>query len=173
MSFIPVNNFVTLPNKRVSTTPLAQTQLVEAQVLEGDIFSFEGIPVIPINATGVHSEGLALQAKRRNLIQDGITNSFAATNKVITFPTKLNPEDAVDMELVMNNLVKVKNIAERYPDKKILLPLLEGNVDVIVPLLKSLLDTNPNISIVLALENTSATDRGTEHIKVIKKMLKC
>ena len=173
MSIIPVNNFVKLPDARVRGKALGQTQLVESQVLEGDIFSFEGIPVIPINASGMHSEGLALQAKRRNLIQDGITNSFAATNRVITLPVKLNPGDEVDMELVMNNLVKIKNIAQRYPDKKILLPLLEGKVDIIVPLLKSLLDTNPNVSIVLALETTSATDRGTEHIKVIKKMLKC
>ena len=175
-SIINVNNFIILPNLRNIPSNLKKNKdvkIVDDQVLTGDIFEFEGIPVVPINTEGVHIAGLALQAKRKNLIQDRISNTFKATNKIITFPVKDNPDAPLDLMLVEQGLVSIKNIAQRYPEKKILLPLLEGDVDIIVPVLKALIDTNSNISIVLPNVKTSTTDRGNEHMQIIKKMLNC
>ena len=175
-SIINVNNYIIKPNLNIVPSNLAKNKefkAVEYQVLEGDIFEFEGIPVIPINTEGVHTTGIALQAKRKNLIQERVSDTFKATTRFITMPIKSNPDAPINLSLIEKGLVNISNIAQRYPEKKILVPLLEGDVDVIVPVLKALIDGNSNISIVLPDVKSSTTDRGSEHMEVIKKLLNC
>jgi hypothetical protein len=172
-SIIPLNNYILTPDMSIKASELAESKEVDSQVLEGNIFTFAGIPVVPINLEGVHSEGLALQAKRRGLLKESIDNNFKPTTKIIVMPTKLELEGLNDLNLTRNGLAKVSKIAQTYPDKKILVPLLDGDVNVIVPLLKTLIESSPNISIVVASSEVSNTDAGIAHIKVIKKLLNC
>ena len=157
----------------IKASELVEVREVDSQVLEGDIFNFAGIPVVPINLEGIHSQGLALQAKRRGLLKETIDNNFKPTTKIIVMPTKLELEGPEDLNLTRNGLAKISKIAQTYPDKKILVPLLDGDVNVIVPLLKTLIESSPNISIVVSSSEVSNTDAGIAHIKVIKKLLNC
>ena len=182
-SIIPLNNFMLRPNKAIKAAPVVDKTQVDNKVLEGDIFSFEGVPVIPINLEGVHSEGIAKTAKQKGLLQEKLDNDFVANNSdktsnfnrgrlIITLPIQYNADSPIDLGLVEEGLKKIRNIATNNPKTKILVPLLQGDVNTIVPILRDLINTLSNISIVLP-SNNSLTDKGIEKNIVIKKMLDC
>ena len=79
-----------------------------AKVLEGDIFSLPGIPVITTNLGGVHGAGLAQAAKAKGLVKQG-EGSFKATDDVVQLPVKKKWSDNMsmnnNMDLLKNNLV--------------------------------------------------------------------
>ena len=174
-SIINLNNFVLSADKSIkaSAVKIIIPATHTSGVIEGDIFMYEGIPVVPINLKGDHSEGIALQAKRKGLIEDLIDNEYNAKTNRITLPIKGNIDSPINLGLLTTGLAKIAKIAKIHKDKKILVPLLEGDVNTIVPLLKALMNAHANISIVLPIADTALSDRGIEHMKVIKKLLNC
>ena len=74
------------------------------KVLEGDLFSLPGIPVITTNLGGVHGAGLAQAAKAKGLVKQGEGN-FKATDDVVQLPVKKKWSDDMSMN---NNMELLK-----------------------------------------------------------------
>jgi hypothetical protein len=182
-------------NKEVTiqtTTPTQVTTSVPVQpttinkVLEGDIFTLPGIPVITTNLGGVHGAGLAQAAKSKGLIQQGDGN-FKATDKVVQLPVKKVWSDSMsmnnNMELLKESLRSLIKTARQNLNKNYLLPLAglghgEGSIEEIMPLLISTVQSSPNISLVLPAQGVNLGRQGTvrkdytrENLPKIKQML--
>ena len=156
------------------------------KVLEGDIFTFTGIPVITTNLGGVHGAGLAQSAKSKGLIVQGDGN-FKATNDVVQLPVKKVWDDNMsmnnNMDLLKNSLQKLSIVAKENPNNIYLLPLTglghgEGIVSEIMPLLIDVVKSNTNIKLVLPTEDIELGRQGTARkdstlskLPEIKKML--
>jgi len=185
------SSIINLNNDLIGSTTEVKTQIKdtrtpEEKVFEGNIFDLNGIPVIPINLQGDHADGIALQAKKLNLIQDKFDNSYQAgnTNKInnftrgrliITVPIKGSATAPINLELLSKGMAKVAAIAKANPNQKILVPLSRDSntlIDDIIPVYKKLMTSSPNISIVLA-STSNLTQRGIEDNEVIKKLLNC
>lgn len=166
------------------------------KVLEGDIFSLPGIPVITTNLEGVHGAGLAQAAKAKGLIKQG-DGEFKATDEVVQLPVKgrmpstrksgkgafSESVTGENVELLKEGLRSLISTARNNPSKKYLLPLAglghgEGSIEEILPLLIKTVQAVPNISLVLPAEGVELGRQGTirkdytrENMPQIKKML--
>jgi predicted transcriptional regulator len=161
-------------------------KIIFDKVLEGDIFSFPGIPIITTNLGGVHGAGLAQKAKELNLIVQG-DGDFKATNKVVQLPVKKVWSDDMsmnnNMDLLKNSLQQLSTIAKENPNNTYLLPLAglghgEGSINDIMPLLINTVKSNTNIKLVLPTEDIELGRQGTvrkdstlSKLPEIKKML--
>jgi hypothetical protein len=159
---------------------------ISEKVVEGDIFSLPGIPVITTNLGGVHGAGLAQTAKAKGLIQqkDG---AYKATNKVVQLPVKKVWSDSMamnnNMALLQSSLDNLEATAKSNPANTYLLPLAglghgEGSIQNILPLLIKTVQSSPNIKLVLPAENINLGRQGTvrkdktrENLPKIKEML--
>ena len=168
--------------------PITQTQatVTSDKVLEGDIFSLPGIPVITTNLGGVHGAGLAQAAKAKGLIKQG-EGDFKATSKVVSLPVKKVWSDNMsmnnNMDLLKNSLRSLIKVAKANTDKTFLLPLAglghgEGSIQDILPLLISTVQASPNIKLVIPAEGVSLGRQGSvrkdytrENMPTIKAML--
>lgn len=156
------------------------------KVLEGDIFTFTGIPVITTNLGGVHGAGLAQAAKSKGLIVQG-NGDFKATNDVVQLPVKKVWSDDMsmnnNMDLLKNSLQQLSVVAKENLTNTYLLPLAglghgEGIVSEIMPLLIDVVKSNTNIKLVLPTEDIELGRQGTARkdstlskLPEIKKML--
>ena len=176
-------------SEEFSEDNLSQTPaqpVVQAKVLEGDIFSLPGIPVITTNLGGVHGAGLAQAAKAKGLIKQG-EGTFTSSDSVVTLPVKLKWSDSMamnnNMVLLQDSLNGLVNVAKANPQKNYLLPLAglghgEGSVEEIMPLLINTLKAASNIQLVLPAEGVNLGRQGTvrkdatrENMPKIKAML--
>lgn len=168
-------------------TPVKQDKKpIFDKVLEGDIFTFTGIPVITTNLGGVHGAGLAKAAKDKGLILQG-NGAFKATNNVVQLPVKKVWSDDMsmnnNMDLLKNSLQQLSTVAKENPNNTYLLPLAglghgEGIVSEIMPLLINVIKSNTNIKLVLPTEDIELGRQGTTRkdstlskLPEIKKML--
>lgn len=177
------------PTQKVLDTLLnkAETEpTTETKIVEGDIFSLPGIPVITTNLGGVHGAGLAQSAKAKGLIKQGDGN-FKATDEVVQLPVKKVWSDSMamnnNMELLKESLRSLIKVAKSNPSKTYLLPLAglghgEGKIEDILPLLIKTVQSSPNIKLVLPAEGVSLGRQGTvrkdytrENMPKIKAML--
>jgi hypothetical protein len=156
------------------------------KVMEGDIFSLPGIPVITTNLGGVHGAGLAQLAKSKGLIKQG-DGGFKSKGNVVQLPVKKVWSDSMamnnNMDLLRTSLGQLTDEAAANPSKTYLLPLAglghgEGSVQEIMPLLISTVKSSPNIKLVLPAENVNLGRQGTvrqdstrARMPEIKKML--
>jgi hypothetical protein len=140
-----------------------------SKVVEGDIFSMDGIPVITTNLGGVHGAGLAQLAKNKGLIKQG-DGAFMANDKVVQLPVKLKWSDSMAMNnnmlLLMESLTRLVDVAKSNPNNTYLLPLAglghgEGSVKEIMPLLINTVKSANNITLVLPGENVNLGRQGT------------
>jgi hypothetical protein len=138
-------------------------------VIEGDIFSLDGIPVITTNLGGVHGAGLAQAAKKKGLIKQG-DGDFKATDNVVQLPVKKlwseSMNDNNNMDLLRNSLKKLEIVANDNPTQVYLLPLAglghgEGSIDLILPLLVNVVKNNSNIQLVVPSETMDLGRQGT------------
>jgi hypothetical protein len=156
------------------------------KVLEGDIFTLSGIPVITTNLGGVHGAGLAQAAKAKGLVTQGDGN-FKATDTVVQLPVKQKWSDSMamnnNMELLKQSLRSLIKTARDNKDNTYLLPLAglghgEGSIADILPLLIKTVQAADNIKLVLPAENVNLGRQGTvrkdttrENMPQIKAML--
>jgi len=156
------------------------------KVLEGDIFTLSGIPVITTNLGGVHGAGLAQAAKAKGLVTQGDGN-FKATDTVVQLPVKQKWSDSMamnnNMELLKQSLRSLIKTARDNKDNTYLLPLAglghgEGSIADILPLLIKTVQAEDNIKLVLPAENVNLGRQGTvrkdttrENMPQIKAML--
>jgi len=165
---------------------------IQDRIVEGDITKIQGIKVIPTNLGGVHGAGLAKTAATKGWIKRG-KGKFEVTvtsdlEGVITFPVKKVWSDKTDINLLKDSLEKLGDVAsmgvQEGSDSKILLPLVgighgEGDIDVIVPMLRRFLEEHSNVTLVLpsqqafdaAKKGTARTDRTMENMSRIKELL--
>lgn len=150
----------------IAEAPATVSPVTPERVIEGDIWAQDGVPVIPTNMGGVHGAGLAQQAKKRGLIADRQDGAFALRNEgdLVTFPVKMKWSDRADISLLRKSAGKLVALAREYSEDTFLLPLVglghgEGDVNEIVPILKSVLERAGNIKLVLP---TTDTDRGRQ-----------
>lgn len=157
-----------------------------SKVLEGDIFSLPGIPVITTNLGGVHGAGLAQAAKAKGLIKQG-DGTFKATDKVVQLPVKKVWSDSMamnnNMDLLKESLRSLIMTARGNADRTYLLPLAglghgEGSVEEIMPLLIKTVQASDNIKLVIPAEGVNLGRQGTvrkdatrENLPQIKAML--
>ena len=178
----------TLDNALPSADQLQTTQALASsnKILEGDIFSLPGIPVITTNLGGVHGAGLAQAAKARGLVTQG-DGAFKATDKVVQLPVKQKWSDSMSMNNNMGLLAQSLNqliaVANSNPNNTYLLPLAglghgEGSVEQILPLLINTVKVADNIKLVLPAEGVNLGRQGTvrkdytrENMPKIKKLL--
>jgi hypothetical protein len=179
-------NITPATKKEVINKPTSAPVHTNSKVVEGDIFSIPGIPVITTNLGGVHGAGLAQLANAKNLIKKG-DGAYKATDKVVQLPVKKVWSDNMamnnNMELLKDSLRKLIVTARNNPGKTYLLPLAglghgEGSVKEIMPFLISTVQASPNIKLVLPAENVGLGRQGTvrqdktrEKLPEIKKML--
>jgi hypothetical protein len=139
------------------------------KVLEGDIFTLSGIPVITTNLGGVHGAGLAQAAKAKGLVTQGDGN-FKATDTVVQLPVKQKWSDSMamnnNMELLKQSLRSLIKTARDNKDNTYLLPLAglghgEGSIADILPLLIKTVQAADNIKLVLPAENVNLGRQGT------------
>lgn len=163
-----------------------QAPVSTGKVLEGDIFTLPGIPVITTNLGGVHGAGLAQAAKSKGLIKQGEGN-FKATDDVVQLPVKKKWSDDMsmnnNMELLKESLRSLIKVSKENPTKNYLLPLAglghgEGSIEEILPLLIKTVQASPNIKLVIPAEGVSLGRQGTvrkdytrENLPKIKAML--
>jgi hypothetical protein len=166
--------------------PISIVTVNDNKVLKGDIFKFEGIPVIPTNLGGVHGAGLAQLAKNKGLLQKGDGN-FKATDKVVQLPVKKVWSDTMYMnnniQLLEKSLLSLKDIALANPNNTYLLPLAglghgEGKLEDIMPLLIDVVASIPNINLVIPTldvnigrQSTVRKDSTKENLPKIMQML--
>ena len=171
-------------NENVNLNPIKSD--ISNKVLEGDIFSLPGIPVITTNLGGVHGAGLAQLAKSKGLIKQG-EGSFKSNDRVVQFPVKMKWSDSMatgnNMLLLQQSLNSLIGVAKENPSKTYLLPLAglghgEGSVNDILPLLIKTIKEADNIKLVLPTSNVNLGRQGTvrkdytrENLPIIKKML--
>jgi hypothetical protein len=146
------------------------TQVVPSnKVVEGDIFTLPGIPVITTNLGGVHGAGLAQAAKAKGLIKQG-EGQFSASESVVTLPVKLKWSDDMsmnnNMELLTESLRSLIKVARANPQNNYLLPLAglghgEGVVEEILPLLIKTVVASSNIQLVLPAEGVNLGRQGS------------
>lgn len=139
------------------------------KILEGDIFTMKGIPVITTNLGGVHGAGLAKSAAEKGLVKRG-DGAFKASEKVVQLPVKKVWSDSMamnnNMELLKSSLRSLIKTAKSNPSKTYLLPLAglghgEGSVTEIMPLLIKTVKASENIKLVLPKEGMSLGRPGT------------
>jgi hypothetical protein len=139
------------------------------KVVEGDIFTLLGIPVITTNLGGVHGAGLAQAAKAKGLIKQG-EGQFSASESVVTLPVKLKWSDDMsmnnNMELLTESLRSLIKVAKANPQNNYLLPLAglghgEGVVEEILPLLIKTVAASSNIQLVLPAEGVNLGRQGS------------
>jgi hypothetical protein len=175
-----------IPTGVQTKTVQAPTVVSSAKVLEGDIFTLPGIPVITTNLGGVHGAGLAQTAKAKGLIQQG-DGKFKATDAVVQLPVKKVWSDSMamnnNMELLKESLRSLIQTAKANPTKTYLLPLAglghgEGSIEEILPLLIKTSQASPNIKLVLPAQDVNLGRQGTvrkdytrENMPKIKAML--
>jgi len=158
-----------------------KTELIESsnKVIEGDIFSIKGIPVITTNLGGVHGAGLAQKAKSKGLIKQG-DGLFKANNNVVQLPVKKIWSDNMamnnNMKLLAESLNKLVKVANENKNNTYLLPLAglghgEGKVSEIMPLLISTLQASENIKLILPTEDISLGRQATVRKDETRKKL--
>jgi hypothetical protein len=156
------------------------------KVIEGDIFSGVGIPVITTNLGGVHGAGLAQAAKAKGLIKQG-DGAFKASDKVVQLPVKKVWSDNMamndNMDLMKESLRSLIKVARENTSNTYLLPLAglghgEGSIESILPLLIQTVKASSNIKLIIPGEDVSLGRQGTvrkdytrENLPVIKQML--
>jgi glutaredoxin 2 len=174
------------PAQLDSTQQSTQPTVSTTKVLEGDIFTLPGIPVITTNLGGVHGAGLAQAAKTKGLITQGDGN-FKATDTVVQLPVKKKWSDSMamnnNMELLKESLRSLIRTARDNKSNTYLLPLAglghgEGSIKDILPLLIKTVQAEDNIKLVLPAENVNLGRQGTvrkdttrENLSKIKEML--
>ena len=157
------------PEEKVEPIAKETSTINSEKVLEGDIFTLPGIPVITTNLGGIHGAGLAQAAKAKGLIKqkDG---EFKATDQVVQLPVKKVWSDSMamnnNMELLKESLTSLINVALENPSKRYLLPLAglghgEGSVNEIMPLLTATVKAASNISLVIPAEGVNLGRQGT------------
>jgi hypothetical protein len=167
---IDYNNHVMTSNlQNIDNKVLDGQSNINSKVLEGDIFSLSGIPVITTNLGGVHGAGLAQAAKAKGLIKQGDGN-FKSESNVVQLPVKKVWSDSMamnnNMELLQKSLKQLEDIANLNPDKTYLLPLAglghgEGKIENILPILINTVKNTSNIKLVLPGENVNLGRQGT------------
>jgi len=174
------------PEKLNKSEESTQSSTISDKVLEGDIFTLHGIPVITTNLGGIHGAGLAQAAKAKGLIKQG-DGSFKANEKVVQLPVKKKWSDSMamndNMKLLKEGLRSLIKVSKENPSNNYLLPLAglghgEGSIEGILPLLIKTVQSSPNIKIVLPAADVNLGRQGTvrkdytrENLPKIKQML--
>lgn len=159
------------------------------KVVEGDIWSFNGVPVITTNLGGIHGAGLANQAFKKGYIKYKAEGNFGVRSKnaledIVTFPVKNVWSDKTNLGLLQDSANKLISLANNNKNSKYLLPLIglghgEGNLNEILPIIKQILNSTDNITLVLPTKETNRGKQGTARtdnslniVDQIKKELK-
>lgn len=153
------------------------------KIVEGDIWTSGGVPIITTNLGGVHGAGLANQAYKKGYLVYKSQGEFGDRGKVISFPVKKVWSDKTDINLLNDSANKLIDLANNNPIKQYSLPLIglghgEGSIQEIVPVIKRILDSTTNVKLVLPTETidrgkqgTARTDNSLSMVKQIKDML--
>tara|TARA_R100001510_G_scaffold15057_1_gene12366 strand:- start:7979 stop:21253 length:13275 start_codon:yes stop_codon:yes gene_type:complete len=146
------------------------------QTVTGDIFNMDGIPIVPVDQSGTFANGLARVAKAKGL---PIAKRFTAKSNVISAPIKAQYGEPVDFAIFADTIGKIDTLAKKNPGKTFLLPPLglePGNkstqqeIDSRVVIIKSLLDANPNIKLVIPDSTNPAL---TAHLDTLRTIFEC
>ena len=146
------------------------------QTVTGDIFNMDGIPIVPVDQSGTFANGLARVAKAKGL---PIAKRFTAKSNIVSAPTKAQYGEPVDFAIFADTIGKIDTLAKKNPGKTFLLPPLglePGNkatqqeIDSRVVIIKSLLDANPNIKLVIPDSTNPAL---TAHLDTLRTIFEC
>jgi hypothetical protein len=128
------------------------------RIIEADIFSLDGIPVIPINLQGIHGKGLANEAYKKKLIFYRTDKEFKFNGKAVCFPTKIVWTEKADYDLMKDSFSKLIILANGSKEFIFNLPLVglgygEGNPKIIIPMIMDCLMQTENVRLVLSEPN--------------------
>jgi hypothetical protein len=146
------------------------------QVVEGNIFNIEGTPIIPVDSKGEHRGGFAHTAKGKGL---PISNTFRATQSIVSAPIKRDYESPVDFATFADTVGKIDEMLKKNSKITFLLPLIglsprdggnQSEIDARMKTIKELLNTHSNLKLVIP-ESTNPALKP--HLDAMRTYFKC
>ena len=146
------------------------------QSIVGDIFNIEGTPIIPVDKSGKFGNGLAKVARAKGL---PVMNSFTAKPSAVSAPIRESYGDPVNFTIFADTVGKIDKLAKSNPKLQFLLPPLglepgskdtQKDIDTRIVILKSLIDSNPNVTLVIPNSTNPAL---APHIETLSTIFEC
>jgi len=146
------------------------------QSIVGDIFNIEGTPIIPVDKSGKFGNGLAKVARAKGL---PIMSSFTAKPSAVSAPIREAYGDPVNFTIFADTVGKIDKLAKSNPKLQFLLPPLglepgskdtQKDIDTRIVILKSLIDSNPNVTLVIPNSTNPAL---VPHIETLSTIFEC
>ena len=146
------------------------------QSIVGDIFNIEGTPIIPVDKSGKFGNGLAKVARAKGL---PVMNSFTAKPSAVSAPIREAYGDPVNFTIFADTVGKIDKLAKSNPKLQFLLPPLgldpgskdtQKDIDTRIVILKSLIDSNPNVTLVIPNSTNPAL---APHIETLSTIFEC
>lgn len=165
--------------------------------IQADIFALDGVPIIPTNIHGVHGAGLAKEAEERGFIKQGVgefkpwygyhDGRMQVTRYpllCITFPVKIHWIEKADIDLIKESFSQLEHffslaqskIASIYNLPLVGAGLGEGDLEVIIPMIREFAEKHSNVRVVLPVgpskyASKTRTDSTLQKLHKIKELL--